>query len=84
MNKKAWQKHLTEADDRALSNTELVSAKAGFTSVRFQYYGMFIRLNRLWNNTSFIQLLTKMDHYATHPNSPIKKLSQSVLVSYRK
>jgi ubiquinone/menaquinone biosynthesis C-methylase UbiE len=84
LNKKAWQKHLAEADDRALSNTELLFAKAGFTSVRFQYYGMFIRLKRLWNNTLFIQLLTKMDHYASHPNSPIRKLSQSVLVSYKK
>jgi len=84
LNKKAWKKHLAEADDRALSNKELVGAKGGFDTIHFKYYGMFIRLQRLWQNATLGKILTKIDHYATHPNSPIKKLSQSVLVSYEK
>lgn len=84
LNKGAWQKHLAEADDRALSNKELVTAKGKFADVYFAYYGMFIRLQRLWRNATFGKLLAKLDHYATHPSSPIKKLSQSVLVRYEK
>lgn len=84
LNKKAWQKHLEEADDRALSNKELVEAKGGFETVYFKYYGMFIRFQRLWRNATLGKLLTQLDRYATHPKSPIKKLSQSVLVSYHK
>ncbi len=83
-NKKAWQKHLAEADDRALSDKELVIAKGKFANVYFSYYGMFIRLQRLWKNETFVKLLAKIDRYATPPSSPIKKLSQSVLVRYEK
>ncbi|MDG2454801.1 MAG: class I SAM-dependent methyltransferase [Bacteroidia bacterium] len=82
--KKAWKKHLSEADDRALSNKELTAAKATFTKVHFAYYGMFIRFHRLWKNTTFGKILTTLDRYATHTYSPIKKLSQSVLVRYDK
>ena len=84
LHKKAWKKHLYEADDRALSNKELIAAKGKFTAVDFTYYGMFIRLHRLWRNASFGKLLTTLDRYATHTYSPIKKLSQSVLVQYDK
>jgi 2-polyprenyl-3-methyl-5-hydroxy-6-metoxy-1,4-benzoquinol methylase len=84
LNKKAWQKHLAEADDRALSDQELTASKGEFHSVYFNYYGMFIRLQRLWKNTAFLRLLNAIDKHATSSYSPIKKLSQSVLVSYQK
>ncbi len=84
LHKKAWKKHLSGADDRALSNKELIAAKGKFTTVGFIYYGMFIRFHRLWRNTTFGKILTTIDRYATHNYSPVKKLSQSVLVRYDK
>lgn len=84
LQKSAWRKYLAESDDRALSNRELEEAKGSFTSVYFQYYGMFIRLQRLWGNPKLTSLLKTVDRFASHRRSPIKKLSQSVLVSYHK
>lgn len=84
LQKSAWKKYLDEADDRALSNKELEQAKGYFKSVKFRYYGMFIRLQRLWKNHYFTLLLKAIDRYTTHPLSPINKLSQSVLVTYYK
>ena len=60
LNKIAWKKHLSKADDRALSNKELTTAKENFTAVDFTYYIMFIRLRRLWRNAYFGKILTTL------------------------
>lgn len=81
---KEWKKYLQEADDRALTNKELVSAKGEFDSISFTYYGFLSRLVRLFRNVRFRKLLSKIDVLLTHRFSPIKKLSQSGLVIYKK
>lgn len=84
MKRKEWKKHLLEADDRALSNKELVTAKGAFDSISFIYYGFLIRLRRLSGNVRFIKLLSSLDVLLTHRFSPVKKLSQGALVIYKK
>lgn len=84
LNRKEWKKHLQEADDRSLSNKELVSAKGAFDSISFIYYGFLIRLGRLSRNNSFRKLLSSIDVLLTHKYSPIKRLSQGALVIYKK
>lgn len=79
-----WKEYLREADDRALSNIELTDAKGCFREIEFSYYGLLIRLSRLFPNSKFRKLLETTDLLLTHKYSPIKKLSQSVLVIYRK
>lgn len=84
LNRKEWKKYLQEADDRALSNRELISAKGAFDSVSFFYYGFLIRLGRLSRNALFIRLLTGLDVLLTYKFSPLTRLSQEGLIIYKK
>lgn len=79
-----WKRYLKEADDRSLSSTELTDAKGCFREIEFRYYGLLIRLARLFPNARLRELLTTTDGLLTHKYSPIRKLSQGVLVIYRK
>lgn len=84
LQREKWTAHLQEADDRALSNIELTNAKGCFGDIEFRYYGLLIRLVRLFPNSKFREFLSNIDLFLTHKYSPIKKLSQTVLVIYRK
>jgi len=84
LQKTKWKLHLKAADDRALSNAELMDAKGDFKKVEFKYYGFIIRLTRLYPNRTFQRMLESIDNILTHRYSPVKKLSQSVLVTYKK
>ncbi|MBN1874738.1 MAG: class I SAM-dependent methyltransferase [Anaerolineae bacterium] len=79
-----WIAFLEAADDRALSNAELTDAKGCFREIEFKYYGLLIRLTRLFPGSKFRQLLQTIDLFLTHKYSPIKKLSRVILVTYRK
>jgi ubiquinone/menaquinone biosynthesis C-methylase UbiE len=79
-----WAEFIERADDRSLSNRELADAKGSFREVEFRYYGWLIRLGRLFPNAGFKRLLQKLDLLFTHKYSPVKKLSQRVVVIYRK
>lgn len=79
-----FKAYLEEADDRTLSNIELTDAKGCFREIEFRYYGLLIRLMRLFPNPKLRELLNTIDFFLTHKHSPIKKLSQQVLVIYRK
>lgn len=79
-----WKKYLAAADDRPLSNKELLEGKGDFRSVTFEYYGLLIRLSRLVPNPSFAKILRRIDLALVHPRSPVKHLAQSVLVRYEK
>ena len=84
LQRKRWKKYLFEADDRDLTNKELIFAKGSFRNVDFKYYGFLIRLARIFPNEKFSKLLTNVDLLFTHRLSPFKKLSQGVFVVYRK
>ncbi len=79
-----FKKHMEEADDRALSNIELTNAKGSFRQIEFRYHGLLIRLMRLFSNPQLRVILNRIDFFLTHKYSPIKKLSQQVLVIYSK
>lgn len=84
LQREEWKRYLREADDRSLSSTELMDAKGSFKEIEFEYYGLLIRLIRLFPNAKFRELMKAIDSLLTHKYSPIRKLSQSVLVIYRK
>jgi len=79
-----WTAYLQQADDRSLSNIELTNAKGCFREVEFEYYGLLRRLTRFFPNSKFRELLKTIDFFLTHKYSPIRKLSQTVVVIYRK
>lgn len=84
LNRKKWNVFLEEADDRSLSDAELINAKGEFSEVKLKYYGFLIRLGRLYPNKVFKNILKGIDYVLTHDLSPLKKLSQSVIVIYKK
>lgn len=79
-----FKAYLEEADDRDLSINEFIDAKGSFREVEFSYYGLLIRLTRVFPNLKLRELLDTIDSYLTHKDSPIKTLSQQALVIYRK
>ncbi len=79
-----WKAYLEAADDRSLSNAELMAARGRFPGVDFSYYGWLARLERVFHNAEVRKVLARMDVFLTHPNSPVRKLSQTTLVTYWK
>lgn len=88
LQREEWAAYLEKADDRDLSNTELNEAKGCFKDVEFKYYGLLFRLIRLIPAFKYRKqsekILNIIDSFLTHRYSPVKKLSQAVLVVYRK
>ena len=68
----SYKRYLEEADDRALSNSELTEAKGSFRQIEFRYYGLLNYLKRIFPNHKLRKLLTTIDLYLTHKYSPIK------------
>jgi ubiquinone/menaquinone biosynthesis C-methylase UbiE len=79
-----WRAYLEAADDRSLSNAELMASRGRFPGVDFRYYGWLARLERVTKNAEVRKGLAKGDEYLTHPYSPVKKLSQTTLVTFWK
>ncbi len=79
-----FKKFLEEVDDRQLSNVELTKAKGGFRKVEFKYYGLLIRLQRLFPAPVVRKMLLSIDKVLTNDYSPFKVLGQKALVIYRK
>jgi len=84
LNRKKWKKYLYNRDDRSLSNNELIKAKGYFLKPQFKYYGLLIRLNRVLPGERFKKILKTIDLVLTHKYSLIKKLSQQIIVIYKK
>lgn len=82
--RKKWKQYLVKADDRPLSNKEFTDAKGLFREVKFRYYGLLRRLERLFPWAQCQKLFASIDLFLTHTHSPIKRLSQAVLVTFRK
>lgn len=79
-----WRAYLERADDRTMSDAELIAARGPFRQVDFAYQGMLVRLSRLWPDPRFRALLERVDVYLTDRRSPVRGLSRSVVVTYRK
>lgn len=84
LQRKKWRVYSHTVDDRGLTNQELIGAKGSFEGVTIDYYGFLIRLARLHWASRFVRLWEKMDVALTSRFSPVKKLSQCVLVRYSK
>jgi SAM-dependent methyltransferase len=81
---KKWKAYTKTIDDRGLSDQELIDAKGLFDQIAIEYYGWLIRLTRLSWGHRFRKLFEKVDVVLTSRLSPVKKLSQCVLVCYSK
>lgn len=79
-----WRAYLETVDDRALSDAELTAARGLFREVDFEYRGLLVRLVRLWPDRKLRELLERADVYLTDRRSPVRRLSQSAIVTYRK
>lgn len=79
-----FKKFLEEVDDRQLSQAELVKAKGGFRKAEFSYYGLLIRLQRLFPAPAVRKALLSIDKVLTHNYSPFKILGQKGLIIYTK
>ena len=84
LQREKWRSYVRDADDRALSDSELVDAGVRFAEIEITYHGMLIRLGRLSSDARFRAMLNKLDAGLTHRYSPVKRLSQSVIVAYRR
>ena len=84
LQREKWREFLKNADDRAMRNSEFTDAAKPFASIEFTYYGMLSRLGRIIRVPSVRSALGFVDKFLTHDFSPIKKLSQSVLVTFCK
>jgi ubiquinone/menaquinone biosynthesis C-methylase UbiE len=85
LNRREWNKYLKVRDDRALSNIELLEAGKLYSKVEFKkYYGLLVRLGRLFPFERFVSILNKIDVLLTNNHSPLKYLSQAVMVVYTK
>ena len=84
LQRKAWNDYLSSIDDRDMTNRELVSeGKKLFRSVRIFPYGFLIRLKRLIGK-NYAQTLQRLDDVIFRMFPPLRWLSQSVVVEYRK
>lgn len=84
LQRKKWKHYAHTVDDRSLSDRELIEDKGDFKYVKLEYYGFLIRLGRLCSTVHFIRFMELVDCFLTHKLSPVKKLSQCVLVEYSK
>jgi len=82
LRRQLWRDYLNRSDDRPMTNKELINARGKFEGVEFTYYGLVIRLYRLFRNSTFRRFLVLIDKALTHKFSPVKKLSRSVIVTY--
>jgi ubiquinone/menaquinone biosynthesis C-methylase UbiE len=84
LQRRAWNDYLSSVDDRDMTNRELVSeGKKHFRSVRISPYGFLIRLERLIGK-NYAQNLQRLDDVIFRMFPPLRWLSQSVVVEYRK
>jgi len=84
LQRRKWKNYVEKSDDRSLSVSELKSAKGDFQKVYFEYSGMLVRLGRIIHNQKIIFGLNKVDSILTRNKSPLKNLSQRVLVMFLK
>lgn len=84
LQRRAYARFLSAADDRALSDAELRQAGAQFSAIDFRYYGLLVRLSVLLPNDRLKRALTRVDVALTAPCSPLRKLGQQVLVTFTK
>ncbi len=84
LQRKKWKVYSRTVDDRGFTNQELIEAKGFFEEVTIDYYGFLIRLARLHWGSRFAKIWENVDVALTSRFSPVKKLSQCVLVRYSK
>jgi len=84
LNRKAWADFMERSDDRAMTTAEFKSAQGSFRAVSFDYDGMLARITRIIPSKSLGRILDRVDTVLTHPKSPLKRFSRSVIVTFSK
>jgi SAM-dependent methyltransferase len=80
LSRRAFRAYKDCLDDRPLTDRELIAAGAGFSSVHLEYHGLLIRLESLVPGLR--EFLKRCDRMLTGRRSPIRRLSQQVVVRY--
>jgi len=83
LQRKKWLAYTQAADDRALTNRELISAGAQFEKVTVRAYGFLIRLARLVGG-KHRDCWELVDDVLFRAFPPLKHLCRNVLVAYYK
>jgi ubiquinone/menaquinone biosynthesis C-methylase UbiE len=84
LERRAYASFLADADDRALTDAELMRAGARFSAVDFRYYGLLVRLSSLLPDRRVRRVLSAADSALTAPSSPVRKYGQQALVTFVK
>jgi len=82
--RKEWKNFLAESDDRALSNKELMEAGEEFKSTSIYPAGFLVRLTRLISGKFMERALMSIDRALFKIAPPLKRLSQTAMVIYRR
>ena len=89
LSRRAYLDYLRKADDRSLTSRELIEAGQRFKSVRLRQFGLFNRLEGLFEfigvqSTRLNQLLQSMDHYILKYCAPMRRFCRNVVIEYLK
>lgn len=80
LQKKAWQEFLARADDRSMSDNELIEAKGKFLRVDLTHIGLTVRLARLFKPLE--RPLEALDSQLM--KTSLKRFAQNVIIRYYK
>jgi ubiquinone/menaquinone biosynthesis C-methylase UbiE len=83
LSQKDWKTFLTKTEDRVLTNKEFILASKQFESIHIHPFGFLVRLKRIVRGR-FSNRLASIDDTLFKIIPPLRYLSQTVLVVYRK
>lgn len=84
LNRKAWNKYLSEMEDRDMTTQELKDAGNGFRNVNVSGHGYITRLDRVTNNNKAITAMKKFDVIIYSGFPILHKYARNLLVEYNK
>lgn len=89
LSRHAYLNYLEKADDRSLTSRELIEAGQRFKGVNIQKYGLFDRLEGLFEFTGYkprfiTPLLQGLDHFILKNCAPMRRFCRNVVIEYLK
>jgi len=84
LNRKAWNRYLSEMEDRDMTTKELIDAGKIFMDVKMSGHGFITRLDRVIKNPKAINWMKIFDSMLFSIIPSFRKYARNVLVEYRK
>ncbi len=78
--RRKWKVFQEALDERQLTDRELETVAARYSSMSRSYYGWLSRLTRVIPAPKAARIFAQLDGYLTHDRSPVKRFSRQVLV----